>query len=425
MKKFAFNGRMLGVLLVSAVPFVCCADTKDDSKEDKSWWDKFVDVIFFKASATPEGSKDDYISPDVPVGGGLTSRDVRTVAHQMAPSILAVQEIAKSDTVKRVKISEFKNSSRFFFSHEMFLKRLTVELNRYGRNKLRFINDRKVVAEDREKILLANQSRQVQKSIEKIAGEIAALSVAQQEKPITVGVLPVLNINLVNMNGESFLAMVRSEVSRASKGKVQILLPGAPMTNADYYLAGQFIPETIKQEGIINLANYIEVVDARVKDGRSMYIATTEKSEVIPGQVTSVVHNDQVTSTTVTATEQVKNVTYYEDHIKKLLDNPDLRAVPDMNKRLNVILANAKTKASIYEGMCLIDCKVTDASGYADYIISGEISGLEETGNDKTSADYLMITMQLTAVETGDIVWEDIYEVKRKSTNAAANKNAN
>jgi hypothetical protein len=33
--------------------------------------------------------------------------------------------------------------------------------------------------------------------------------------------------------------------------------------------------------------------------------------------------------------------------------------------------------------------------------------------------------MQLTAVETGDIVWEDIYEVKRKSTNAAANKNAN
>lgn len=408
--KITLNGRWLGTLLLSAMPLMCCAE----AEEEKSWWDKFWDVILFKSTATPEGSKDDYVPLDVPIGGGLTSRDVRTVATNMAPSILAVEEIAKSNSIKRVKISEFKNSSRFFFNHEIFLKRLTVELNRYGRNKLRFINDRKGVAEDREKILLANQSRQIQKSIEKIASEIAALSVARQEKPITVGVLPVLNVNLVNMNGESFLAMVRSEVSRASNGKVQILLPGASMANADYYLAGQFIPETIKQEGIINLANYIEVVDARVKGGRSMYISTTEKAEVIPGQVTSVVHNNQVTSTTVTATEQVKNVTYYEDHIKKLLDDPAMRAVPDMNKRLNVILANAKTKASVYEGMCLIDCKITDASGYADYIISGEISGLEERSNDKTAADYLMITMQLTAVETGENVWEDIYEIKRK-----------
>ena len=249
--------------------------------------------------------------------------------------------------------------------------------------------------------------------LKKIAAEIAQLPAVNSKESITVAVLPVLNINLVNMNGESFIAMLRSEVSAASKGRVQFLLPGTPVDKADYYLAGQFIPETIKNEGIINLANYIEVVDARVKAGRSMYVTSTIDSEVIPGQVTTVAHNANVTSTTVTPTHEKQKIALYEAHILELLKNPQLRSAPDINKRLNVILANAKTKASIYEKMVLIERKVTAGSGYADYVISGEISGkYTRKGNDST--DYLLVTIQLTDVETGEIVWEDAYEVKRK-----------
>ena len=361
-------------------------------------------------------SRSDYneISPDDnPFHAGISSRDIRTVAYKMAPTILSIPEIANAQTPKRVKISDFKNNSRFFIDSKLFISRLTVELNRHGSNRIRFLSNNPRVIKDRMDVLKDRQSSQMMAGLNKIAAEIAQLPAVNSKESITVAVLPVLNINLVNMNGESFIAMLRSEVSAASKGRVQFLLPGTPIDKADYYLAGQFIPETIKNEGIINLANYIEVVDARVKAGRSMYVTSTIDSEVIPGQVTTVAHNANVTSTTVTPTHEKQKIALYEAHILELLKNPQLRSAPDINKRLNVILANAKTKASIYEKMVLIERKVTAGSGYADYVISGEISGkYTRKGNDST--DYLLITIQLTDVETGEIVWEDAYEVKRK-----------
>ena len=331
----------------------------------------------------------------------------------MAPTILSIPEIANTQVPKRVKISEFKNNSRFFIDSKLFISRLTVELNRHGSSRIRFLSNNPRVIKDRMDVLKDRQSSHMMAGLKKIAAEIAQLPAVNSKGTITVAVLPVLNINLVNMNGESFIAMLRSEVSAASKGRVQFLLPGTPIDKADYYLAGQFIPETIKNEGIINLANYIEVVDARVKAGRSMYVTSTIDAEVIPGQVTTVAHNANVTSTTVTPTHQKQKIALYEAHILELLKNPQLRSAPDINKRLNVILADAKTKASIYEKMVLIERKVTSGSGYADYVISGEISGkYTRKGNDST--DYLLITIQLTDVETGEIVWDDAYEVKRK-----------
>lgn len=374
--------------------------------------------VFFAGCASPGKSESNEISADDDLfNSGISSRDVRTVAFKMTPSILAIPEIAAGNGIKRVKISEFKNSSRFFVDRNLFIKRLTVELNRHGNGRLRFLNNNTQVIQDRMAALKDRQSSQMLKSLKQIAAEIAALPAANQNRPITVAVLPVLNINLVNMNGESFIAMLRSEVSSASNGRVQFLLPGTPVNQADYYLAGQFIPETIKTEGIINLANYIEVVDARVKAGRSMYVTSVVESDVVPGQVTSVTHNSNVTSTTVTPTYEKQKIALYETHIKELLNNPQLRSAPDINKRLNVILADAKTKASIYEKMVLIDRKVTSGIGYADYVISGEISGMYERQND-ASTDYLLITVQLTDVETGEMVWEDAYEVKRKVNSA-------
>lgn len=374
-------------------------------------------VLFFHGCASPDGrGGENTMNPDKdPFRSSISSGDIRTVASQMAPSLLSVPEIATADTVKRIKFGPFKNTTRFFIKQDIMLRRLSAELNRYGNGKIRFLSDASGVMSGRKEILKERQSMMIQRGMQQIASEIAALPVVQKSDSIKVAVLPGLNVNLVNMNGESFIAMLRSEISSASKGKVQFLLPNE-IKGADYYLAGQFIPETVKTEGIINLANYIEVVDARVKSGQSMYITSELENEVYPMQITTVQHNENVSSTTITPPIEQQKIALYETHIKELLNNPELRQVPDVNMRLNVILAEASSKASVYEKMLLVERKVASSNSFADYIISGEITGMEQRNTDDGKAtDYLLITMQLTDVETGEIVWEDFYEVKRFS----------
>ena len=92
-----------------------------------------------------------------------------------------------------------------------------------------------------------------------------------------------------------------------------------------------------------------------------------------------------------------------------------MRANPNVNKRLNIMLVDVKTKTAVFEKMVMLDRKISDNSGAANYIISGEISGMHQRKNG-VSTDYLLISIQLTEPESGEIVWEDDYEVKRMST---------
>ena len=344
-----------------------------------------------------------------PLSGGISSADIRTVATQMTPAILATPEIGGAGDLARIKISGFRNNTRFFIDNKLFMKRLTMELNRYGRGRVRFINDDTKVAVDRVKVLKDRQSAKVMESLKKIAGDIALSPIAKQKNPVKVAVIPVLNTNLVNMNADSFTAMLRSEIFNATGGKLQFLMPGV-VEGADYYLTGQFIPETMKTEGIINLANYIEVVDARVKAGKSMYIANEVQSAVKPAQINTVQTGSNSSITTVTPSS--RNLVLYENHLKKMLNDPALRANPDVNKRLNVMLVDAKSKVSVFEKMILLDQKITNNDGAARFILSGDIRGMHQRKNG-VSVDYLLITVQLTDVESGEILLEDGYEVKR------------
>lgn len=367
-------------------------------------------LVFFSGCATPEVSNTNEISPDTePLQSGITSQDVRTVATRMCPAILALPEIADAQGVTRIKIADFKNKSRFFIDRNLFMKRLTVELNRYGRGKVRFLSNNEKVMASRVAVLKDRQSAQIEKNLKQIASEIAASPILKQGKIIKVAVIPVLNTNLVNMNADSFTAMLRSEIFNAAGGKVQFLMPGA-VEGADYYLTGQFIPETMKTEGIINLANYIEVVDARVKAGKSMYI-TSETSGTSNAQVVSVQSGNV---STVTINPSKRNIAVYESHLKKILEDPAMRANPNVNKRLNIMLIDPKTKAGVYEKMILLNRKISDNSGAAKYIISGEIAGMHQKRNGIAS-DYLLISIQLTDPESAETIWEDAYEVKRMS----------
>ena len=195
-------------------------------------------------------------------------------------------------------------------------------------------------------------------------------------------------------------------------------MPGVT-EGADYYLTGQFIPETMKTEGIINLANYIEVVDARVKAGKSMYIASEAPNAMNPTQINTVQTGANSSVTTVTPAS--KNLVVYENHLKQILNDPAMRANPNVNKRLNIMLVDVKTKAAVFEKMIMIDRKISDNSGAANLIISGEISGMHQRRNG-VGTDYLHISVQLTDPESAEIVFEDEYEVKRMTDSSVVYK---
>ena len=370
-------------------------------------------VALLSGCAVPQVTTTNEISPDSdPLQGGLSSADIRTVASQMCPAILAVPEISDSPELVRIKLAGFSNKSRFFIQNDIFMKRLTVELNRYGRNKVRFLNNDAKVQANRYAVLKDRQSEIIQQNLKKVAAEIAASPIAKQPKPVKIAVIPVLNTNLVNMNADSFAAMFRSEIVNATAGKLQFLMPGVT-EGADYYLTGQFIPETMKTEGIINLANYIEVIDARVKAGKSIYIAN-EAQGGKSAQVTSIQHGNNISTSTITPASN--NTVLYENHLKKILDDPAMRANPNVNKRFNIMLVDVKNKVAVFEKMIMLDRKFSDNSGVAKYIISGEINGMHQRKNG-IGSDYLMITVQLTDPESNETIWEDAYEVKRLSQN--------
>ena len=62
--------------------------------------------------------------------------------------------------------------------------------------------------------------------------------------------------------------------------------------------------------------------------------------------------------------------------------------------------------------MFLLEQKTPDVSGRANYILSGEISGMSQRRGGESS-DYLLISAQLNDPETQEILYEGAHEVKR------------
>ena len=359
-----------------------------------------------KPQIQPPGGRVDLDSIEY----GISSQDVRNLATKMCPGVLSAPEISANEDRPLVAITDFTNNSRLQFDRNIFMKRLIAELNRYSKGKVRFINNNVKVNRDRVKWTKQRQEKERLKNMKKIAAEIAAVPALKANGPVKVAVLPVINTNVVNMTGESFLAMIRSDISRASGRNIQFMLPGT-LEGADYYLAGQFVPESVKAEVIINLANYIEAVDYRVKNGQSMYVVSQPFVDFTPAQITSL---DKNNSSITTVSPAMQRISLFENHLKKILENSKMQEIPDVNKYLNVMIVNAKNKASVYEERFLVEGKVSDNNESARFIISGEISALSKRINAQT-IDYVMISVQLTDMENNAVVWEDIYEIKMVS----------
>lgn len=365
----------------------------------KLLWLAFVPVlVWITGCASADYSTSERVSVDnESMDGGISSADVRGVASTMCPSLLAIPELSMGDDAVRIKVADIKNSTRFFIDRNLFAKRLCVELNRYGGGTIRFISGNSSTQTARAEVIADRSSKQLKTQLTQVAKALVASPVvAQAGKPITVAVVPVLNANLVNLNADSFAAMFRGEVADAANGKVQFLMPGET-EGADYWLTGQFYPESMKQEGIINLANYIEVIDERVKAGKDLYIPEFFAASATPF------------SASVSATSSK------ESELLKMLRDPALRQIPNCDKKLNLMLVKPDSKVAVWEKTVVADRRFSTQAGNAQYILSGEISGMSQNRNGRMS-DYLLVTMELVDSESNEVIWQDAYEVKRVST---------
>jgi len=367
-----------------------------------------VAMLFLTGCRWPWEEPDVVLPPDAPP----EIQDVRTMVSRMTPGIVAVKDIQNSAVPKIIKISKISNSSTAFISVSTLKDNMVVALNDAAEGKIRFLDDTPLGDDD----ISGQQDQIIRDSMASIAAEIAKLPAVKAGKAIKVAVLPVININSVNMNAESFIAMFRAVLSEAGQGKIQILLPGTKdIANADYYLTAQFIPQGFTKKGFINLAEYIQVVDARMKAGMSMYVTEKLKSEFNSPLAVSDGNNVIVAPGGLS-----KDILVKEKHILDILNDPELRKIPKGNKCVNIIFADAKTKASLCERMFDVDKKYYDGSDTANYRLSGRIEerkGFIDVrtlfGLQKKAVNYRVITVRLTSVKGNQIVWTGSYSFLR------------
>ena len=174
----------------------------------------------------------------------------------------------------RITVADMKNSSRLFIDRNLLTKKLLVELNRYGNGQVRFLNNNSSTQARRTAVLKDRQPAEIRKNVADVAKASAASPLfANRTDPAKLAVIPALNTNLVGLNADSFTAMLREEVLNASGGKILFLMPGHT-EGADYWITGQFYPESMKKEGVINLADYFDVIEERIRAGKPLGLDT-------------------------------------------------------------------------------------------------------------------------------------------------------
>lgn len=336
-------------------------------------------------------------------GSGIGSYEIRTVASQMAPKILACPEVATANDAVRIAIAPMKNNSSYPMDMGIFMTRLRAELTQYGGGKVRFFAQDRNSQGQRTAVLKEKTEEIRDRTLDDVAEKIAGLPLFKQtSKPVVVALLPALNANLVNLNADSFVAILRAKIAERGNPNIRFTLPGE-LKGADYFLTGQFIAESIKQEGIVNLVDYIALLEERVKTGQSLDIYKDGQSEF---RAVSVGHG----SASAAVLSPERRVSLF-DEIQR---SAALRDVPDATKKLNILVVEASSRTTAFEKMFDIERKTKMGYAKANYILSGEVSSVSKRANGK-EISYLIVSVQLLDPESNEFVWEDIFEIKKKS----------
>jgi len=318
-----------------------------------------------------------------PRPAGINGEHVRSAAQAMCASLVNSPAIAQRGKTVRIKVADVEDRSRYMIDGNIFIRRFRAELNAAGGGRLQFLDSSGSVGEDRRRILERRQRQQLQHELRQIAGYIAR-SAEIRGRNVTVAAVPALNTNLVGMNADGFMALLREELVRAGGGNVRFLTPGET-EGADYWLTGEFYPVDVGKVGRVNLAEYLEVIGNRIKEGRSVYI-----------------EKDRSPAATVSPREEA---------LLRLLDDARLQRHPDSDIRLNVMLTKAGSAKVVFESGAQVSRAVSDNAESADFILSGEISNLSSR-RQGVSSDYVLIGFKLVELESNVLVWEGAYEVE-------------
>lgn len=348
----------------------------------------FVMVVCGMLSAICFGCRS---TPPPPPPGPITADEIRGFANHLAPVVLALPEIAESSSVVRIELQDFSNKTRLLLDKNLFSKSLSMYLNRNSAGKVRFVCTDEITRMKRQNVIKQKDEEIVHEELKKLGAAIAQLDwVQKRTSPLKIAVIPVVNTNVVGMNANSMTAMLRSEIVNAAQGKIQFLMPGV-VQDADFYLSGEFISDSLKHEGRVDLIQYIKEQEERIKKGEGF----------------SLIQYDAFRGGNTKKTNILSSTTHIADE--------DLTKVPNVAKHLNIMLVDPKSKVCVYERMIKLERKVSTSSSKVSYILKGYLGNLA-TRRRGVQYDYFQFSIQLIDVESNDIILEDAYEIERSST---------
>lgn len=324
------------------------------------------------------------------------SAEIKQCASEMGPKILMVPEIARAAETTRIVVQPLRNSSTVMMDTRMITDALKDELMAVSNGKVRFVTseDREIAQSNmivREKLEVA-RDRMLDEVAESI---LQSPLIASAAKPPVIAVTPALNANFVGLNANSFIAMLRAKIAGRANGKAFFTAPGS-LEGADYYLTGEFIAESMKQEGMINLVDYIYLVEERVKAGQSMDVYDSTDTTVSTDGAGTVILTQERRQSLLTEIER----------------SAQLRVEPNVNKFLNVMLIKADNKIAVMEKMFSLDAKMTRGLERVEYTLTGNIASQSRYTQGREEI-YVVVTFKLIEPETKEEIWGGRYETKK------------
>jgi len=337
-------------------------------------------VIFIASCAKPINTHPTYtkiLTPDESdnIGGSfLESEDIRSMSSIMAVELLSLPEINFPEkSPVRIAIAPVQNSTAYIFDKDILSRKIRLELSKYAKGKVRFISQNKANQRMRYKIIHEQDEANWQPLLEQSAKTLINSNFVQSAKnPLRVGLLAPKNINLTDMNADSFMIMFRSELLKQGGGNLQFIRDTGKESAVDYWLTGEFFAEGIKNYELKQRLSSASVLI-------NPYVAIASQSEIT------------------------------------------IEKRPNVAKSLAILLVDSKGEQIVFSDLHNLERKVNTGLGRANFMLTGEVKGLHKAAGGNRS-DYILVTFQLVDFLNNEIIWEGSYETKKVTQRSAVYK---
>ena len=367
---------------------------------------RFIVLVIFVAAAglvggcaTPEIrhlSRTEILQPDEEddIGGTfLESGDIRTIATRMAAELLSTPEISSQRELVRIAMAPIRNSTRFIVDKDIFMKRLRIELNRVAGQRVRFFAQN--IGQTTRREILRERTEEIWDQIILEAADylVASKPISDAPEPPTLAVIPVRNTNIAGLNADSFTALIRARVAEKAGGRLVFL---AREKN------GKVIEEILDEKDIKSLGL---VKARRIKElyGVDYFLGGEFIAKSLKVQEPSVSVEQEIGTS-------AEDPRVLESSLRGSVQDPNATTY------LNVMLIDAATGTVPVEKMVKIDRKMKTGLGRSDYLVTGELSALSKAAGGGARSDYIILSFQLVDPESNEVLWEDAYETKKKSS---------